>query len=218
MHCRIRHFTLLELMAVIAILVMLTAVSGVYIGRERKRPAYEQALRDFQVFCARARSESMQDGEYRRIVFYPEENVFRIEKIDRWSESPAYVLAEDAEGGDIPYVVLEAIDPDWEDEQKLSRQDEEEQYEEIDYASRPDLYEWRFPEKLGVEFQLPDFEDELLVDENYELWRYTRGGGARLLHALTVQYKGDIKTITVSDFSGLVEIIDGVPGEEDGME
>ena len=70
---RRKNFTLLELAAVIAILILLTAVSGVYIGRERKLPEFERALRDFQVFCARARTECVRDGVIRKVVFYPDE-------------------------------------------------------------------------------------------------------------------------------------------------
>ena len=122
---RRKNFTLLELAAVIAILILLTAVSGVYIGRERKLPEFERALRDFQVFCAKARTECMRDGVIRKVVFYPDENIFRVEKIESWGESEAIVPADAVEEGNIPYVVLEAVDADWEAEQKLKLQDGE---------------------------------------------------------------------------------------------
>ena len=74
---RRHNFTLIELAVVVAILILLTAVSSVYLGRDRRGSEFERSLRDFQVFCARARSASMQDGAVRKIVFYPEENVYR---------------------------------------------------------------------------------------------------------------------------------------------
>ena len=200
---RRKNFTLLELAAVIAILILLTAVSGVYIGRERKLPEFERALRDFQVFCAKTRTECMRDGVIRKVVFYPDENVFRVEKIESWGESEAIVPADAVEEGNIPYVVLDAIDADWEAEQKLKLQDGElaPQYKE------ETVPEWKFPVKLGVVIELPDMQGVEFTEESLEMWRFARNGSARLTHALTVQLKDDMRTITVSDFTGLVEVV-----------
>lgn len=199
-----KNFTLLELAAVIAILILLTAVSGVYIGRERKLPEFERALRDFQVFCAKGRTDTMRDGIVRKVVFYPEENLFRIETVDPMGESEAIIPAEEVEDGNMPYVVLDAIDADWEAEQKLK----------TSAADTPDpgMLEapervWRFPPKLGVTVELPDMQGVEIAEESLEMWRFTRNGAARLTHALTVQLNSDMRTITVSDFTGLVEIV-----------
>ena len=199
-----KNFTLLELAAVIAILILLTAVSGVYIGRERKMPVFERSLRDFQVFCAKGRSDTMRDGIVRKVVFYPEENLFRMEKVDPMGESEAVIPAEEVEEGNMPYVVLDAIDSDWEAEQKLKTASDEAPTPEEEYET---VREWKFPEKLGVTVELPDMQGVEFTEESLEMWRFTRNGAARLTHALTVQLNSDIRTITVSDFTGLVEIV-----------
>ena len=199
-----KNFTLLELAAVIAILILLTAVSGVYIGRERKMPVFERSLRDFQVFCAKGRSDTMRDGIVRKVVFYPEENLFRMEKVDPMGESEAVIPAEEVEEGNMPYVVLDAIDADWEAEQKLKTASDEAPMPEEEYET---VREWKFPEKLGVTVELPDMQGVEFTEESLEMWRFTRNGAARLTHALTVQLNSDIRTITVSDFTGLVEIV-----------
>ncbi|MBR2357846.1 MAG: hypothetical protein IKA65_07475 [Lentisphaeria bacterium] len=199
-----KNFTLLELAAVIAILILLTAVSGVYIGRERKMPVFERSLRDFQVFCAKGRSDTMRDGIVRKVVFYPEENLFRMEKVDPMGESEAVIPAEEVEEGNMPYVVLDAIDADWEAEQKLKNASDEAPMPEDEYET---VREWKFPEKLGVTVELPDMQGVEFTEESLEMWRFTRNGAARLTHALTVQLNSDIRTITVSDFTGLVEIV-----------
>ena len=199
-----KNFTLLELAAVIAILILLTAVSGVYIGRERKMPVFERSLRDFQVFCAKGRSDTMRDGIVRKVVFYPEENLFRMEKVDPMGESEAVIPAEEVEEGNMPYVVLDAIDADWEAEQKLKTASDEAPMPEEEYET---VREWKFPEKLGVTVELPDMQGVEFTEESLEMWRFTRNGSARLTHALTVQLQSDMRTITVSDFTGLVEVV-----------
>ena len=199
-----KNFTLLELAAVIAILVLLTAVSGVYIGRERKIPEFERALRDFQVFCAKVRTDCMRDGIVRKVVFYPEENVFRAEKVESWGESEAVIPFDAVEDGNMPYVVLDAIDADWEAEQKLKMAPEGSQLPAEDVEN---IREWKFPPKLGVTVELPDMQGVEMTEESLEMWRFTRNGSARLTHALTVQLQSDMRTITVSDFTGLVEVI-----------
>ncbi len=201
---RTNHFTLLELAAVIAILILLTAISTVYIGRERKQSAFEQSLREFKVFCAKARARCMSDGAVRKLVYYPEEKIFRIEKVEHWNESPAVVLAEEVEAGNMPYVVLDAIDPDWEAEQR-SYDDNAPDPSELEETPA----EWAFPEKLGVLFEVPEFEGTEIPDESLEMWRFTRSGRARTLHKMVVQLNDDVRTIQASDFTGLVEIKSG---------
>ena len=126
MNLRRHYFTLLELSVVIVILVLLTTVASVYIRRERKAHEFERSLRDFQVFCARARAATMRDAVMRKIVFYPDEQMFRIEKVERWNESPAVATLEDAESNNSAYVVLDVVDPDAESEENAVEAAEDE--------------------------------------------------------------------------------------------
>ena len=198
MSFRRHNFTLIELAVVVAILILLTAVSSVYLGRDRRGSEFERSLRDFQVFCARARAASMQDGLVRKIVFYPEENIFRIEKVESWNESGAVALAEDVEAGNSGYVVLEALE---------SGDDGEESEDVIaDELIEERFLSWKFPEKLEVKFALPDFENEEITEESVELWRYNRGGTGRLTHSLSVQRGEEVYNVTISDFTGIVEV------------
>ena len=146
----------------------------------------------------------MRDGIVRKVVFYPEENLFRMEKVDPMGESEAVIPAEEVEEGNMPYVVLDAIDSDWEAEQKLKTASDEAPMPEEEYET---VREWKFPEKLGVTVELPDMQGVEFTEESLEMWRFTRNGAARLTHALTVQLNSDSRTITVSDFTGLVEIV-----------
>ena len=199
-----RHnFTLLDLTAVIAILLLLTAVSGVYIGRERKMSAFEQALREVRVLCARARAETMRDGVVRKVVFYPGENLFRIEAVPAEGESEAVVTVEAIEDGDLPYVVLDAIDLEWEREQAAAAEDAP---ENRSGEENPAVLQWQFPAALGVKIELPDLQDVAFTEDSLEMWRYTPGGSARLSHALSVQVNGDVRLLTVSDFTGLLTV------------
>ena len=197
---RRHNFTLIELAVVVAILILLTAVSSVYLGRDRRGSEFERSLRDFQVFCARARSASMQDGAVRKIVFYPEENIFRIEKVESWNESGSVVKAEDAEAGNAGFVVLEALEDDETDSE------EDEDSHPRDETIDPRFLSWKFPEKLEVDFTLPELEGEEITEESVELWRYTRGGSARLTHSLNIAWGEQIYIISVSDFTGVVEV------------
>ena len=72
---------------------------------------------------------------------------------------------------------------------------------------------WSFPEKLGMNFDMPDFEGVEINENEIELWRYTPGGSARLQHALKVSLNEDTRLITVSDFTGLLEIRKDIPDE-----
>ena len=196
MKLRCHHFTLLELSAVIVILILLTAISTVYLRSDRKNHEFEQSLRDFQVFCARARSAVMLDGKIRKIVYYPDEQIFRIEFAENWSDSGAFAKADDVQAGTAGYVVLDASEDETDD-------DEEVVDESIDARYRS----WRFPEKLGMTFDMPEFEGVEINESTLELWRYIPGGSARLQHSLKVSMNEDTRLITVSDFTGLVEIV-----------
>lgn len=196
MKLRCHHFTLLELSAVIVILILLTAISTVYLRSDRKNHEFEQSLRDFQVFCARARSAVMLDGKIRKIVYYPDEQIFRIEIAENWSDSGAFAKADDVQAGTAGYVVLDASEDETDD-------DEEVVDESIDARYRS----WRFPEKLGMTFDMPEFEGVEINESTLELWRYIPGGSARLQHSLKVSMNEDTRLITVSDFTGLVEIV-----------
>ena len=203
MKLRRHYFTLLELSAVIVILILLTAISTVYIRRDRKNYEFEQALRDFQAFCARARTAVMRDGKVRKIVFYPDERVFRIEFVESWNESGAIAKVEDVEGNTANFVVLDAVDPD-----------ADESADEVEDESIGEKFRsWSFPEKLGMNFDMPDFEGVEINENEIELWRYTPGGSARLQHALKVSLNEDTRLITVSDFTGLLEIRKDIPDE-----
>lgn len=177
-------------------------MASVYVGRERKQAVFERALRDFRLFCARARAESMLDGKTRCLIFVPEENIFRVVAAAEWNKGASVMLAEEIEGGVLPYVVTDAIDPDWEEE---LAGEENIRVDEAEVTER----EWSFPEKLGVTIELPELEGEAVSEDTLELWRFTRGGAARMRYALTVQFNEDIRTIKVSDFTGEIEVIAG---------
>lgn len=200
-----KYFTLLELAAVIAILILLTSVASVYVGRERKQAVFERALRDFQIFCARGRAESMLDGKVRKLAFYPDEKKFRIEIVEDWNQSPAVITADEVEAGNMPYVVLDAIDPDWEEE--LAAEINSDDLPESDWQSP--VREWAFPATLDISFEVPELEGVAIADESLELWRFLRGGSARMQHKLTVQFNEDVRTMAISDFTGIVEITSG---------
>lgn len=195
-HC----FTLLELAVVVVILVLLTTVAGIYIRRDRKVHEFERSLRDFQVFCARARAATMHDGVSRKIVFYPDEQLFRIEEVELWNDSGAIVTVEAAENNDnTAYVVLDVVDPDAEEESAAEvpgRENIEERF-----------LTWRFPASLGLNIDLPELDGVEFTEESLELWRYTTGGSARLQYGLKVRLNEDARLITVSDFTGLVEVV-----------
>ena len=123
---------------------------------------------------------------------------------EAWREL-GVVPAEDVEEGNIPYVVLDAIDADWEAEQKLKLKEDEFVTLSTDDETMP---EWKFPPKLGVTIELPDMHGVEIAEESLEMWRFTRNGSARLTHELTVQMQSNMRTITVSDFTGLVEIVE----------
>lgn len=201
MRFRYHHFTLLELAVVIVILILLTTVASVYIRSERKAHEFERSLRDFQVFCARARTATMQDGIMRKIVYYPDEQVFMIEKVERWNESAATVTADDAENNNTSYVVLDVIDPDAEEEDTAEAVTAAESNIDERYLT------WKFPAKLGMNIDLPDLDGVEITEESLELWRYSPGGSARLQYGLKVRLNDDARLITVSDFTGLVEIV-----------
>ncbi|MBO5721712.1 MAG: type II secretion system protein [Lentisphaeria bacterium] len=200
-----KYFTLLELSAVIVIFILLTAISGSYIGRERKSAVFERALRDFRVYCARARADSMLDGKVRRLLYYPDEKVFRIEKSDEWLNNPAVMQADEIEGeGDLPPVILDAVDKEWEAEQEFA----DGQAGENSSGSKDEsIPEWRFPEKLDITIELPAMEGVEPAEDFIELWRFTRGGSARMSYALTVQLGSDVRSVRISDFTGWVEVV-----------
>ena len=202
---RRHYFTLLELTAVITILILLTAVSTAYISRDQKGSDFKRALQEFQLFCARARSASMADNVARKIVFYPQEEVFRIEKADAWNEGSSVIQAEEAEAGAEAYVVLEVIDPEEVEGDDSGGEDGQ---------IRRKYLQWRFPENLEVKFDLPVFDGVEIQSEAVELWRYTRGGAARISCELIVQMNYDSFTFTVSELSGLLEVV--VNREDEG--
>lgn len=177
-------------------MILLTAISTVYIRRDRKNYEFEQSLRDFQVFCSRARSAVLLDGKVRKVVYYPDEQLFRIEFVENWSDSGAFAQADAVEAGNAGYVVLD-----------VSEDEEEDVEEAIDEIIEEKHLSWRFPEKLGMTLDMPDFEGVEINESFLELWRYMPGGGARLQHALKVSMNDDTRLITVSDFTGLVEIV-----------
>ncbi len=196
-----RHeFTLLEVAAVIAILMVVSAVAASYLRTDRKVAQMERALRDFQLFCARARAEAMRSGEPCRVVFYPDEKEFRIEKISDPLESGSTCKASEVDSGELAYVVLDVL--------------EEADYPE-DEATSARNAGWRFPEKLEIEFRMEQL-NELFTGEGMELWRFGRDGAARLHRPLVVESGGLVRSVTISEFSGLLETVErDVTAEDD---
>ena len=126
-------------------------------------------------------------------------------KADEWLNNPAVMQADEIEGEvDLPPVILDAVDKEWEAEQEFA----DGQAGENSSGSKDEsIPEWRFPEKLDITIELPAMEGVEPAEDFIELWRFTRGGSARMSYALTVQLGSDVRSVRISDFTGWVEVV-----------
>lgn len=216
---RRNSFTLLELIAVIAILMIIVALSGAYLRRDRKVAALTQAMQEFRLFSARGRAATMTDGVRRKLVYYPNEQLFKIERADELLASGVMCRAEDVDAEEKKaYVILYVLE---EDEENAAAGDDENEESHISPEEAEAIEErknkWRFPAGLELEYD-SDGISELADDEGLELWQFAPDGSARLHQILVVELNGTKQTLTVDDFTGLVTVKDGDIRDEEDLE
>ena len=184
-----RCFTLLEMIAVVAIMVLVLAVTAVSLRSDRTQASQHEAMKEFELFCAKVRGAVRSDGIERKLELEPDSGGIRVVAL-HGGAAPAVCRAEDLDSADAPWVVMAVIEPE-----------DEEEREERDRQSA--LRRWKFPEALKLEIRT-DSVPNLADGESPELWRYRRDGTAQLNQPLIVYGKDSAWSFTVSEFSGQV--------------
>lgn len=195
---RTRHFTLVEMIAVIAIMVLVIGVTSVTL-RDNTRGAIRRSLKEFELFCARVRGQVLSDGVERKVVLDPELGEIRALALTADAGAGA-VRADDLDNADVPPVILEVIEP--EDEEALAEQDT---FRKV----------WRFPDNLKLEFRM-DALNGVPAGEPLELWRCRRDGTMQLNEPLILYAGESAWSFTVSEFSGQVVCLDRDISRDEG--
>ncbi|MPM55528.1 hypothetical protein SDC9_102325 [bioreactor metagenome] len=190
---RRRHcFTLIEMVVVITIMMLVLGLAATYLRSNRTQANLDGALREFELFCAKIRARVLQDGVERKLVFNPETREFQARALISDVGGPV-CRADDLDDSEAP-VITEVLEE--EDELALSGRDE-----------GPENRAWKFPETLQIDYRM-DGLNALFEGEDLELWRYRRDGTAQLNQPLVVYLGDSARSITVSEFSGLVRVED----------
>ena len=187
---RSRHFTLVEMIAVIAIMVLVIGVTSVTL-RDGTQGALRRSLKEFELFCAKVRGQVLSDGMERKVVFDPETGSIGVRLLAA-DAGGGTVRADDLGNADAPAVILEVVEP--EDEERLAEADTFRQV-------------WHFPETLKLEFRM-DALNGLAGGEVLELWRCRRDGTMQLNQPLILYAGEKAWSFTVSEFSGQVVCVD----------
>ena len=195
---RRRHFTLVEMIAVIAVMVLVIGVTSVSL-RDGTRGAIRRTLKEFELFCARVRGQVLSDGVERKVVLDPESGEISALPLALSSDGAA-VRADDLEAADAPPVILEVIEP--EDEEALAEADS---FRKV----------WRFPDNLKLEFRMEALNG-VPAGETLELWRCRRDGSMQLNEPLILYAGENAWSFTVSEFSGQVLCLDRDISRDDG--
>ncbi len=87
-----RNFTLIELIAVIAIAAMVLSMAVASLRRSSSAARFDQHIRSFQQFCLTARAQSAELGIERAVVYLPEERVFRAVEPDTVPVDPEAII------------------------------------------------------------------------------------------------------------------------------
>lgn len=180
-----RSFTLVELIVVIAIIALAVGMASVTMRRDASAVKFEQAVREFQSFVARARAQAMELGADRSIIYLPVERQFVV------SETPVEAVDEE-----VPATQFHVPE-------EFRIVDEAEEVEEQPTSGLTEM-SWQLPD--DYEFAAIDFESSSDYEEELEIFRFFPDGSGSGRRQFTMQYKNLKKIMEISPLTGLLKI------------
>ncbi len=175
---KIRCFTLVELIAVVVIITIGVGIAAVSIRSDRESTGFEQASREFVSFAGRARTQAMELGRDRVIIYDAVEKTFR-------AADPQVIERNESD------VIL--MEP------PVSLQQNEQQsalYEPEQFAK----LSWKLPEnyEFSTDEAFSGYGDEL------EIFRFYADGGGAGIRKFVLQNPSRKRTFEISPLTGLM--------------
>lgn len=184
---RRQHFSLIEIVVVIAIIVILIGVATVTMRRDSSTAKFEQAVREFEAFTARARMQAMELGRDRVIVFIPADRTFVAgDVVEDLPSSDGDVTPVEVPEEFRIYEAGEMVNPLPEEGlAKLS---------------------WTLP--ADYEFAAAEFNSDYDYDEELEIFRFFPDGAASGRRKFTMQHRNIKKVMAISPLTGLMRVVE----------
>ena len=182
MALRRNNFTLIELVAVVAIMTLVLGIS-VSMLRKRSGPAqFENSVLAFRQFCMAARAQAAELGRDRVICYLPEDRSFR-------SGDPEPVEV------DRDAVVL------------LEPPDQEPESEEFDTPASFAELKWLLPEEFVMNTETGELGN---VGDRIEVFRFFPDGSASGVRELRLQFRDWSRVMTISPLTGRLMVEEGI--------
>lgn len=181
MSLRRNNFTLLELVAVVAIMTLVLGIS-VSVLRKRSGPAqFENSVLTFRQFCMAARAQAAELGRERVLYYQPSERTFRAGDVQ-----PVEV--------DRDAVIL------------LEPPDEDLEFVEYETPAGFSKLKWVLPEEYAMEM---DSSDPAASGDRVELFHFFPDGSASGVREFRLQYRSWSRTMTISPLTGELRVEEG---------
>ena len=177
-----KNFTLLELVAVVAIMTLVLGIS-VSVLRKRSGPAqFENSVLTFRQFCMAARAQAAELGHERVLYYQPEERTFRAGDVQ-----PVEV--------DRDAVVL------------LEPPDQEPEMAEYETPANFSKLKWVLPEEYVMEMDSTGAPEE--SRERVELFHFFPDGSASGVREFRLQFRSWSRTLAISPLTGELRVEEG---------
>jgi type II secretory pathway pseudopilin PulG len=183
----LRHtFTLLELIVVMSILFLASAMAVAVFRKESSSKRLESASLQWQNFCAGVRYRAVESGKMRQILFDPQERVFRM-------YDPETAKEEESDGTE-------------KEEEDAGEDNSADPFPKRTKSSN-DL-QWKLPE----DFSLGDFpgaDEEPDVEDSFVLFTFYGDGSASGKRSLELRCGEDLgKVFSISALTGRLTVKD----------
>ncbi len=178
-------FTLLELVAVVAIMTLVLGIS-VSVLRKRSGPAqFENSVLTFRQFCMAARAQAAELGRERVLYYQPEERAFRAGEV-----LPVEV--------DRDAVIL------------LEPPDQEQDMTEYETPANFSKLKWVLPEEYEMEAgSSDDSVNPLESTKRVELFHFFPDGSASGVREFRLRFRNRNRTMAISPLTGELRIEEG---------
>lgn len=173
-----RCFTLVELIAVVVIITIGVGIATVSIRSDREATGFEQASREFAAFAGRARTQAMELGRDRVIIYDAAERIFR-------AADPEVIERDENE------MIL--VEP------PLSMR----QYEQQEGLYEPEQFaqlKWKLPEnyEFSTDETFSGYSDQL------EIFRFYADGGGAGVRKFVLESRNQKRIFEISPLTGLM--------------
>ncbi len=184
------NFTLIELVAVIAIMTLVLGMSVSMLRKNSDPAKFENSILSFKEFCMASRAQAAELGRDRVIYYIPEERIFR-------SGDPRQ-----------PEIDLDAI-------VVLETSLQEPEPEDPENPAGLKELKWLLPKEFVMdadEEALGEVDEDAFIDDGrIEVFRFFPDGSASGVRDFRIQYRDLSRTLTISPLTGRMTVKEETP-------